>query len=58
MARMEKPRREHAGASLSTLNRDPFSLTGWRAQLIAIRFGMTLEAAAIVAALALGGAHG
>lgn len=29
----------------------------WRAQLLALRFGISLECASIVAALALGGAH-
>lgn len=35
----------------------PFTLSGYRAQLIAGRFALPIEHAAIVAALAFGGAH-
>lgn len=57
MAGLERPRRAKAGAA-QPWSLAPSTPAGWRAQLIAARFGLTLEAAAIVASLALGGAHG
>lgn len=36
----------------------PCSLTGFRAQIFAARYGLAVEVAGTVAALALGGAHG
>ena len=32
-------------------------MAGWRAQMLAARFGQAFEHAAIIAALAFGGAH-
>jgi hypothetical protein len=53
MARNEKPQRGNAGAH-STEQYERHTPAGWRAQLSAARFGISIECAA----LALGGAHG
>lgn len=59
--------RKAEGAAAGTV-RPPISTTAlglhhvtplsWQAQLLASRFSVSIEAAAVIAALALGGAHG